>query len=110
MIACASLKYATVFHLSKHGLRPDEISKITLRDLDLNSGALSVRTSKMGLDRTLKLKSEAFDLLRDYVNRLQISNLNERRARTSLLKLKRIVLRLNPSDKEKLWNIYSNLV
>jgi len=78
VIACASLKYATVFHLSKHGLRPDEISKITLRDLDLKSGALSVRTSKMGLDRTLKLKSEAFDLLRDYVNRLQISNLNER--------------------------------
>ncbi|MDP7208114.1 MAG: hypothetical protein QGH14_05980, partial [Candidatus Bathyarchaeota archaeon] len=28
VIACATLKYAAVFHLSKHGLRPDEISKI----------------------------------------------------------------------------------
>jgi integrase len=63
VIACASLKYAAIFHLSKHGLRPDEISKITLRDLDLTNGVLSVRTSKMGLERTLKLKPEAFDLL-----------------------------------------------
>jgi integrase len=78
VIACTSLKYAAVFHLSKHGLRPDEISKITLRDIDLNSGALSVRTSKMGLERTLKLRPEAFDLLRDYVNRCQLSNLTER--------------------------------
>jgi integrase len=78
VIACASLKYAAIFHLSKHGLRPDEISKITLRDLDLSNGFLSVRTSKMGLERTLKLKPEAFDLLRDYVNRSQISNLKEK--------------------------------
>jgi integrase len=78
VIVCASLKYAAIFHLSKHGLRPDEISKITLRDIDLTSGVLSVRTSKMGLERTLKLKPEAFDLLRDYVNRRQSSNLNEK--------------------------------
>ena len=62
------------FLLSKHGLRPDEISKITLRDIDLNSGVLAVRTSKMGLERTLKLKREAFDLLRDYVHKHQISD------------------------------------
>ena len=31
IISSASLRYATVFQLSKHGLRPDEISKIILR-------------------------------------------------------------------------------
>ena len=44
IISTATQKYSTVFHLSKHGLRPDEISKITLRDLDLERGTLSVKT------------------------------------------------------------------
>jgi len=66
IIACANLKYSTVFHISKHGLRPDEISKITLRDIDFDRGTLNVKTSKMGLDRTLKLKARTKDLLRDY--------------------------------------------
>ena len=76
IIGCSSLKYSVIFHLSKHGLRPDEISKITLRDIDLKRGELSVRTSKMGLERTLKLTREASDLLRDWVSLNQIDSLH----------------------------------
>lgn len=34
VISTATLKYATIFQISKHWLRPDEFSKITLRDID----------------------------------------------------------------------------
>jgi integrase len=78
IIACATPKYATVFQISKHGLRPDEISKITLRDIDFDRCALNVRTSKMGLDRTLRLKPQTRDLLRDYVGLHGISDINQR--------------------------------
>jgi integrase len=78
IIACATPKYAVVYNLSKYGLRPDEVSKITLRDLDLERGEVNIRTSKMGLERTLHLKNEVRDLLRDYVNRYKITNLNQK--------------------------------
>ncbi len=78
IISSASLRYATVFQLSKHGLRPDEISKIILRDIDTGNGTLSVRTSKMGLERTIKLRRETFDLLREYLSKNMISDLNKK--------------------------------
>jgi hypothetical protein len=37
IISTASLRYSTIFHLSKHGLRPIEISKVTLRARSLTS-------------------------------------------------------------------------
>jgi len=55
---CA-MKDITIFQLSKHGLRPDEVSKITLRDMDLQRGLLTVRTSKLSEGRTIKLKETA---------------------------------------------------
>lgn len=76
IIGVASDRYATVFQLSKHGLRPDEISKIILRDIDTTNGTITVRTSKMGLERTLKLKRETYDLLRELIARNKISDLN----------------------------------
>ena len=78
IIACATPKYALVYNLSKYGLRPDEVSKITLRDLDLERGEVNVRTSKLGLERTLHLKNEVRDLIRDHINRYKITNLNQR--------------------------------
>jgi hypothetical protein len=77
IISSASLRYATVFQLSKHRLRPDEISKIILRDIDTGKGTLSVRTSKMGL-RTIKLRRETFDLLREFLSINMISDLNKK--------------------------------
>ncbi|MBD3207183.1 tyrosine-type recombinase/integrase [Candidatus Bathyarchaeota archaeon] len=77
IISSATQKYSTVFHLSKHGLRPDEISKIRLRDLDLKKGTLEVRTSKMGKSRTLKLSTETVDLLREFVNNNEFTDIDK---------------------------------
>ena len=78
IISTATKRYATMFHISKHGLRPDEVSKIILRDVDLERGELTVRTSKLGNERTLKLKAEARDLLKWYVTMYSVDNVNER--------------------------------
>jgi integrase len=78
IIGQATTRYATIYHLSKHGLRPDEISKITLRDIDFERGTLLINTSKQGLERNLKLKPEAKDLLKEYVHLNQIIEINKR--------------------------------
>jgi len=76
IIGRCSLKYVATFQISKHGLRPDEISKITLRDLDLQRGLLAVRTSKLGADRTIKLKEYALENLKTYVSKKGITRLD----------------------------------
>ncbi len=78
IIGQATPRYATIYHLSKHGLRPDEISKITLRDFDFERGTLLVRTSKLGLERNIQLKPEARDLIKEYIHRNQIKDINTR--------------------------------
>jgi integrase len=78
VISSATPRYSTIFHLSKMGLRPDEISKIMLRDVNLESRELIVRTSKLGLERTLKLKREVVDLLKDYLGFNGINGIDER--------------------------------
>ena len=78
IISAATKWYAAIFQLSKHGLRPDEISKISLRDIDLEKGELSVRTSKLGLERTLRLKAETRDLLRECLKLRNISRMDEK--------------------------------
>jgi integrase len=57
-------------------VRPDEVSKIVLRDIDLQNGLLTVRTSKLGAERTIKLKECAHENLRTYVQRNNITGLN----------------------------------
>jgi hypothetical protein len=52
------------------------ISKITLRDIDLKHGELTVRTLKLILERTIKLTREVFHLVRDRVSLNQIDNLH----------------------------------
>ena len=66
IIGQATPRYVTIYHISKHGLRPDEVSKIQLRDIDFERKTLLVRTSKLGLERNLQLKPEATDLLKEY--------------------------------------------
>jgi len=78
IIASCGWVYATVFTLSKHGLRPDEIAKLTLRNVDLEQGKINVPTSKLGAQRTIKLKKQAADMLREYANRKKILTLDQR--------------------------------
>jgi integrase len=59
--------YSTVFSLSKYGLRPDEIAKLTLRHVDLENGRINVPTSKLGAQRTVQLAKQCADILRGYV-------------------------------------------
>jgi len=54
IISCSTLTYSTVFSISKYGRRPDEVGKITLRDLDLERRTLTVRTSKLGLTEIIQ--------------------------------------------------------
>ena len=76
IISRCSLKYVTIFQICKHGLRPHEVSKITLRDIDLERGLLTVRTSKLGAERTIKLKACAQENLRTYIQRKGITRLD----------------------------------
>jgi integrase len=84
VISSCSMKYATVFSLSKYGLRPHEISKITLRDIDIDKRELLVRTSKLGLERTIKLKQKTVDLLRNYISINNINGIDQRCARAGV--------------------------
>jgi len=72
----ATLKFVVVFQISKHGLRPCEISKIVLRDIDMQRGLLTIRTSKLGLARTIKLKENVLLNLSSYIQRKNITDMN----------------------------------
>jgi integrase len=76
IISRCSLKFITIFQISKHGLRPDEISKIVLRDIDLQRGLLAVRSSKLGAERTIKLKECTRENLRTYIQRKNVTRLD----------------------------------
>jgi len=69
IISRCSLKFITIFQISKHGLRPDQISKIVLRDIDSQRGLLTVRPSKLGAERTIKLNECTRENLRTYIQR-----------------------------------------
>jgi integrase len=77
IISAGLLKWITVFSINKHGLRPDEVSKITLRDIDLQRGLLTVRTSKLGAERTLKLKEYALCNLKTYIERKKFTQIDK---------------------------------
>jgi integrase/recombinase XerD len=93
IIGRCTLKYIATFQISKHGLRPDEVSKIMLRDVDLQRGMLTVRTSKLGAARTIKLKEYALENLRTYIQKKKFTKLD-----TSLFS--------KPSILRDQWNSY----
>ena len=49
------------------GLRPIELHKLTLRNIDLDTGIVYPETAKNGRARALKLKTETLAMLRAYV-------------------------------------------
>lgn len=70
--------YSEVFNPSKYGLRPDEASKLTLRNLDLDHTRLAPPTSKLGAQRILRLEPETTALLKDYINRRKVTGVDQR--------------------------------
>jgi integrase len=70
----ASKKYVIIYKIAMEcGLRPVEIGNLTLNDIDLEKGFLSVCSAKHGNPRILKLKSETHALLTEYVKQKNFS-------------------------------------
>jgi len=68
IIGHASKKYALIYSIIKEcGLRPVEVGNLTLNDIDLERGLLSVETAKHGAPRLLKLKDKTLSMLIEYV-------------------------------------------
>jgi integrase len=64
----ASKKYVIIYKIAMEcGLRPVEIGNLTLNDIDLDKGLLSVYSAKKGNPRVLKLQSDTLALLITYV-------------------------------------------
>ena len=64
----ASKKYVIIYKIAMEcGLRPVEIGNLTLNDIDLDKGIISVYSAKNGNPRVLKLKNETLALLNAYV-------------------------------------------
>ncbi len=54
------------------GLRPGEARRLLLKDVDLESGILTIRDSKFGNDRLVPLNQELTDMCRAYANTAHI--------------------------------------
>ena len=68
LIAHASSKYALIYSIIKEcGLRPVEVASLTLNDIDLEKGVLSVNSAKHGSPRALKLREKTQAMLNRYV-------------------------------------------
>ncbi len=70
-------KLSTAIAISKDtGLRPVELMRITLRNLDLQNGAIYPETAKNGSPRVLKMTNKTLNMLNKYLASRNIS-LNE---------------------------------
>ena len=77
IIANASKKLATAIAISKDtGLRPVELMKLKLRDVDLSKGAIYPETAKHGNPRVMKLSNRTLNMLNRHIEKERIG-LNE---------------------------------
>jgi len=78
IVANTSLRLGTAITLSKDtGLRPVELMKITLRDIDLQNGTIYPQTAKHGSPRILKLKNSTLNMLNKYLAQRNDLSLND---------------------------------
>jgi integrase len=77
IIANSPIKQALAISISRDtGLRPVELTRLTLRNLDLMNGAVYPETAKHGSPRVLKLRKSTLKMLNNYLAKLNIG-LNE---------------------------------
>jgi integrase len=63
------LKHALCFSIMRDtGIRPIELHRLTLKDIDLEKGILYPKTSKRGCGRALKIKTKTLAMLKHYVS------------------------------------------
>mgnify|MGYP000622021446 CR=1 FL=1 len=73
IIANASKKLGLALSISKDtGLRPIEVMKLKLRDIDLQNGLIYPETAKHGCARVLKIKNRTLNLLKQYISSRKI--------------------------------------
>jgi len=78
IIANSSLKLGTAIAISKDtGLRPVELMRITLRNLDLQSGAVYPETAKHGSPRVLKVTNKTLNMINKYIAQRNDLSLND---------------------------------
>ena len=72
VISASSKKYAVIFKiLMETGVMPRELANVSLRDIDLDRGILSVQGLKGHTSRNFKLKSDTLACLREYLYRIR---------------------------------------
>ena len=71
-------KYALILSILRDtGLRPIELHRLTLKDVDLEKGSIATASAKNGNPRLLKLKPSTLAMLKEYVTENDFS-LNDR--------------------------------
>jgi integrase len=70
VISSSSKKYATIFKiLMETGIMPYELSRVSLKDIDLEKGTIVVRGYKGHNSRIFKLRTDTLAMLKEYVQR-----------------------------------------
>jgi len=78
IIAHAGRKNSMIFSILRDtGLRPIELHRLPLKNIDLNKGVIYPETAKSGMARALKLKKSSLAMLKEYVAKRDL-NLNGR--------------------------------
>jgi len=63
-------KYVLVFSILRDtGMRPIELERTRVKDIDLDTGVISVRTAKGGLGRSLKVKPQTLAMLKEHLGK-----------------------------------------
>jgi integrase len=78
LIAEACPRMALILSMMKDlGVRPVELTWLRVRDVDLETGAVTITTAKYGAGRTLRLKPQTLAMLKAYISKRKLG-LNDR--------------------------------
>ncbi|PMB74218.1 hypothetical protein C0199_00595 [Candidatus Bathyarchaeota archaeon] len=67
-IAHSKPKYALIYSILRDtGIRPIELSRITLKDIDIENGVLNIYSAKNGIPRKVKVKPSTLAMLKEYI-------------------------------------------
>jgi integrase len=70
VIVRARGKYVLVFSILRDtGMRPIELDRTRTRDIDLERGAITVRTAKGGMGRVVQIRKQTLALLKQYLGK-----------------------------------------
>jgi integrase len=73
IISFFKMKYATIFSVLRDtGLRPIELYRLTLKNIDLEKGIIYPKTAKNGAGRILIIPQQTLAMLRNYIAKYEI--------------------------------------